>query len=38
MTEQVTYHKALVIPINQKREIFIQDRRGYKSPDWGVLY
>src|SRR5437867_4459939 len=29
--------KALIIPINQKREILIQDRRGYKKPDWGYF-
>lgn len=31
------YHKALLIPINDKRQIFIQDRRNYKKPDWGFF-
>ncbi len=33
----MTYHKALLIPINSKRQIFIQDRRGFKAPDWGFF-
>ncbi len=30
-------YKALLIPINSKKEIFVQDRRGYKPPDWGFF-
>ncbi|MEK9179890.1 MAG: NUDIX hydrolase [Patescibacteria group bacterium] len=30
-------HKALIIPVNSQGEIFIQDRRGYKKPDWGYF-
>ncbi|MBM3256968.1 MAG: NUDIX hydrolase [Candidatus Liptonbacteria bacterium] len=30
-------HKALIIPINKEGKIFIQDRRGYKKPDWGFF-
>ena len=29
--------KALIIPINHKGQILIQDRRGYKKPDWGYF-
>jgi len=29
--------KALLIPVNSKREILIQDRRNYKKPDWGFF-
>ena len=29
--------KALIIPINSKHQIFIQDRRGHKKPDWGYF-
>lgn len=29
--------KALIVPINQKREVLIQDRRGHKKPDWGYF-
>lgn len=29
--------KALIIPINTKHQIFIQDRRGFKAPDWGYF-
>ncbi|MCR4327947.1 MAG: NUDIX domain-containing protein [Patescibacteria group bacterium] len=29
--------KALIVPINSKHQIFIQDRRGYKKPDWGYF-
>lgn len=29
--------KSLLLPINDKRELFIQDRRGYKKPDWGFF-
>ncbi len=29
--------KALLIPINSKKEILIQDRRNYKKPDWGFF-
>jgi len=35
----VKFHKrkALIIPINSKEQIFIQDRRGHKEPDWGYF-
>lgn len=29
--------KALIVPINSKHHIFIQDRRGHKKPDWGYF-
>lgn len=29
--------KALLLPINSKRQLFIQDRRGHKKPDWGYF-
>ena len=29
--------KALLVPINSKNQIFIQDRRGHKKPDWGYF-
>lgn len=29
--------KALLIPINSGQQIFIQDRRGHKKPDWGYF-
>jgi predicted alpha/beta hydrolase family esterase/8-oxo-dGTP pyrophosphatase MutT (NUDIX family) len=29
--------KALIIPINSDKQIFIQDRRGHKKPDWGYF-
>lgn len=29
--------KSLLIPINSRRQILIQDRRGYKKPDWGYF-
>lgn len=29
--------KSLIVPINSKRQIFIQDRRGHKKPDWGYF-
>lgn len=29
--------KALIVPINAKRQILIQDRRGHKKPDWGYF-
>lgn len=29
--------KALLLPVNSKKELFIQDRRGYKKPDWGFF-
>ncbi|MFA5052603.1 MAG: NUDIX hydrolase [Parcubacteria group bacterium] len=32
-----TKQKALIVPINSRRQIFIQDRRGYKKPDWGFF-
>lgn len=29
--------KSLIIPLNTKHEIFIQDRHGFKKPDWGYF-
>ncbi|MCB9805779.1 NUDIX hydrolase [Candidatus Nomurabacteria bacterium] len=29
--------KALLVPLNSKKEILIQDRKGYKKPDWGYF-
>jgi len=29
--------KALIVPINSKNKILIQDRRGHKKPDWGYF-
>lgn len=29
--------KALLIPINSKKEIFLQDRAGHKPPPWGFF-
>jgi len=29
--------KSLIVPINSKQQIFIQDRRGFKKPDWGYF-
>lgn len=29
--------KALIVPINSKQQIFLQDRRGHKKPDWGYF-
>lgn len=29
--------KALLIPHNSKHEFFLQDRRGYKAPEWGFF-
>ena len=29
--------KALLLPLNSKSELFIQDRRGHKKPDWGFF-
>jgi 8-oxo-dGTP diphosphatase len=29
--------KALLLPVNSRGEIFIQDRRGHKKPDWGFF-
>ena len=29
--------KALIVPVNSKKQILIQDRRGYKKPDWGYF-
>ncbi len=34
---QYNNRKALIVPINSKRQIFIQDRRGFKKPDWGFF-
>ena len=36
-TIQYESHKALIVPINSKRQILIQDRRGHKKPDWGYF-
>lgn len=39
MTEEdeFDYRKALILPVNSKGELFIQDRRGHKKPDWGYF-
>lgn len=29
--------KTLLLPVNSKNELYIQDRRGYKKPDWGYF-
>ncbi len=29
--------KALLIPSNNKKEFFLQDCRGYKTPEWGFF-
>ena len=29
--------KALLLPLNSQNELFIQDRRGHKPPDWGYF-
>lgn len=29
--------KALLIPVNPENQMLIQDRRGYKKPDWGFF-
>jgi 8-oxo-dGTP diphosphatase len=29
--------KALVVPVSPDGKVFIQDRRGYKAPDWGYF-
>ncbi|MBT4277840.1 NUDIX domain-containing protein [Candidatus Falkowbacteria bacterium] len=29
--------KALIVPINKKQEILIQDRQNWKKPDWGYF-
>ncbi|MEK7063740.1 MAG: NUDIX domain-containing protein [Patescibacteria group bacterium] len=29
--------KSLILPVNSKRELFVQDRRGHKKPDWGYF-
>ncbi len=33
----MTYNKALLVPINSDGQIFLQDRRGFKAPDWGFF-
>lgn len=30
-------YKALLLPINQAGQLLLQDRRGYKYPDWGFF-
>jgi len=39
LEETIAYdaRKALIVPINSKHQIFIQDRRGHKKPDWGYF-
>lgn len=32
-----TPEKALIVPINSKNKIFIQDRAGHKPPPWGFF-
>src|SRR3989344_5811703 len=34
---QFDNRKALIVPINSKHQILIQDRRGHKKPDWGYF-
>lgn len=29
--------RALIVPVNSKQQIFIQDGRGFKKPDWGYF-
>ena len=29
--------KALLLPVNSQGQLFIQDRRGHKPPDWGFF-
>lgn len=29
------HRKAILLPLNVQGQILIQDRRGYKKPDWG---
>jgi 8-oxo-dGTP pyrophosphatase MutT (NUDIX family) len=29
--------KALLLPLNSRNQLFIQDRRGHKKPDWGYF-
>ena len=36
MKEVYTW-KALLVPVNSKKEILIQDRRNFKKPDWGFF-
>lgn len=39
MSEDKKYdvYKSLILPINNKQQVFIQDRRGHKKPDWGYF-
>jgi predicted alpha/beta hydrolase family esterase len=40
LTEEVVRfdnRKALILPFNSQKQIFIQDRRGHKKPDWGYF-
>lgn len=39
LEEVVTFdkRKALLLPINKQNQILMQDRRGYKKPDWGFF-
>lgn len=39
LEETIKYdaRKALIVPINANQQIFIQDRRGFKKPDWGYF-
>lgn len=40
LIEQIIHfdnRKALLVPINSQKQIFIQDRRGHKKPDWGYF-
>lgn len=36
-TDTFDVKKALILPFNSKRELLIQDRRGFKKPDWGFF-
>ena len=31
------HRKALLVPINSKRELFLQDRDGHQPPPWGFF-
>jgi len=35
--QEFNVRKSLLFPVNSKNELFIQDRRGYKKPDWGFF-
>ena len=37
MSQHYDVKKSLLIPVNSKKQILIQDRRNYKKPDWGFF-